>query len=352
MKTKILRLNGSPQDDAKIRAAARALRDGKLVAFPTETVYGVGANADDPAAMRRLSEVKKRSRAKPYAMMIPDERHVERYVGRVPELAHKLMRMFWPGPLTIVVRVKDGRTVGLRLPDHPVARALVAWADCPVAAPSANPSGSQPSVTVEGVLQQLGGKIDVVVDGGRSYQGLASSVVLVKDEDIEILREGPITQKELMAARDYTVLFVCSANSCRSPMAEALLRQAIEQRRSPLPRGRQGRSYNIFSAGTGVLSEGPVNPLAQKVIAELGPDISSHRSRPLSMSMISAADLIYVMTDRERQSILEMLPETVQRVFCLNSDGDILDPAGSNENVFRECRDLIATLIEKVAVKL
>ncbi len=351
MKTEVLRLDGSPDDDAKIRAAARALRDGKLVAFPTETVYGLATNADDTAALRRLSEVKQRDPGKPYALMIPDENHVERYVGEVPELAHKLMRMFWPGPLTIVVRLPDGRTVGLRLPDHPVARAVVAWAECPVAAPSANRSGAEPPTTAEEVLQNLGGHIDVVLDGGEAHHGQSSTVALVRESDIEVLREGSISEKEVLAARDYQILFVCSGNSCRSPMAEALLGQILSERAGRFPRGRRGRSYRVISAGSGVMREGEVNPQATEVMAEIGVDISGHRSRPLSVTMIVASDRIYTMTARHRETIIEMVPEARERIEQLDPEEDLLDPAGADIDAYRRCRDRIAALVENVAVK-
>ncbi|MHC4916257.1 MAG: L-threonylcarbamoyladenylate synthase [Planctomycetota bacterium] len=351
MKTEILRLDGSASDDSKIRTAARAVRDGKLVAFPTETVYGLATNADDAAAVRRLSDVKRRDPSKPYALMIPDEGHVEKYIGQVPDLAHKLMRIFWPGPLTIVVRVQDGRTVGLRLPDHPVARALVAWAGCPVAAPSANRSGAEPPSTAEEVLQQLGKEIDVVLDGGPAHRGLSSTVALVREHEVEVLREGPVTEEEILAARAYQVLFVCSGNSCRSPMAQALLEGILKERRGRFPRGRQGRSYRVSSAGTGVMSEGNVNELAAQAMAEVDLDISGHRTTPLSMSMISAADKIYTMTDRHRMTILEMVPEARDRVERLDPSEDIMDPAGSDIEAYRECRDRIATLVERIAVK-
>jgi len=351
MNTEILRLDGSSSDDSKIRAAARAIRDGRLVAFPTETVYGLATNADDPGAMSRLSQVKRRQPDKPYAMMIPDEGHVDRYVGQVPELAHKLMRMFWPGPLTVVVRMDNGRTVGLRLPDHPVARAVVAWAECPVAAPSANRSGAEAPTTAEGVLQQLGGEVDIVLDGGPTHQGQSSSVVLVRDHDVEILRAGPVPEDEILAARDFHVLFVCSGNSCRSPMAEALLKRILSERSGRFPRGRRGRSYRVSSAGTAVMSEGDVNALAAQVMAEIDVDLTGHRSRPLSMAMISSADRIYTMTERHQASILEMVPEARERVERLDPEEDLLDPAGSDIEAYRSCRDRIGALIERIAVK-
>jgi tRNA threonylcarbamoyl adenosine modification protein (Sua5/YciO/YrdC/YwlC family) len=350
MKTKVLRLDGSAGDDAKIRSAARAVREGKLVAFPTETVYGLGTNAEDPAAVRRLSGVKQREPGKPFALMIPDHGHLERYVrGEVSPLVCKLTRLFWPGPLTIVVPLPDGSTVGLRLPDHPVARALVAWAECPVAVPSANPAGTEPPADAEGVLRLLGGKIDVLVDGGPVKHGQASTVVMARESGIEILREGPISAAELSEAAKYTILFVCAGNSCRSPMAEGFLRKALAARGGNRLTGPRGRSYHVISAGIGVIRDGQVNPLAVEAMAEAGVDISAHHSRPLSVNLIAAADRIYTMTERQRSSILEMVPEARERVELLDPAGDLLDPAGSDAAAYRDCRDRIAALVERVA---
>ncbi len=350
MKTKILRLDGSQGDDAKIRAAARAVREGKLVAFPTETVYGLGTNAEDPAALRRLSDVKQRDPRKPFAIMIPDHDHLERYVRcEVSPLVCKLTRIFWPGPLTVVVALPDGGTVGLRLPDHPVARALVAWAECPVAVPSANPAGAEPPLDGEAVLQALGGKIDVLLDGGPVKHGQASTVALAGDAGVQVLREGPITEAELSEASRFTILFVCAGNSCRSPMAEGFLKKLLASRGGNRFSGPRGRLYHVHSAGTGVLREGGGNPLAIEVMNEVGIDISGHRSRPLSVNLIAAADRIYTMTERQRSTILEMVPEARDRVELLDPAGDLLDPAGADIAAYRECRDRIAVLVERVA---
>ena len=349
MKTKVLRLDGSPDDDAKIRTAARAVRDGKLVAMPTETVYGLATNADDREAVRRMAEVKLRDPDKPFALMIPDKAHVERYVGPVPELVSKMMRLFWPGPLTIVVRLEDGRTVGLRLPDHPVARAVVAWAECPVAVPSANRAGAEPPTRAEEVLQELGGQIDLLVDGGPAQKGRSSTVVLFREGQIEMLREGPISEAEVRAAAAYSVLFVCSGNSCRSPMAEAFFKKQMADRARNRMTIVRGGAIRVLSAGTGVMKEGEVNPLAAEVMAEVGLDISGHRSRPLSVGMISAADRIYTMTERHRVTILEMIPDARDRVETLDPSGDLLDPAGTDISSYRDCRDRIAALVESVA---
>jgi protein-tyrosine phosphatase len=135
-------------------------------------------------------------------------------------------------------------------------------------------------------------------------------------------------------------------------MAEALLRHIFAERSGRFPRGQRGRSYRVESAGTAVMREGDVNPLAVQVMAEIGMDISSHRSRPLSMDMIAAADHIYTMTEHHRQTILEMVPEAKDRVEPLDPEDDVLDPAGADVLAYRECREQIEALIERVAVKL
>jgi protein-tyrosine phosphatase len=135
-------------------------------------------------------------------------------------------------------------------------------------------------------------------------------------------------------------------------MAEAFLRKRLASRGGNRLTGPRGRSYHVISAGTGVIRESAVNPLAQEVMAELGFDISAHRSRPLSVNLLGAADRIYTMTEAQRQSIVEMVPEAQGRIEQLDPAEDILDPAGADVVAYRECRDHIAALMERVAEKV
>ncbi|MDH3250063.1 MAG: L-threonylcarbamoyladenylate synthase [Acidimicrobiia bacterium] len=192
--------------DADLATAGDLLRAGRLVAFPTETVYGLGANALDPEAVRGVFEVKERPADNPLIVHLPDLDGLERLVREVTPLAGRIAAEFWPGPLTMVLearpevpKVTTGglTTVAVRVPDHPVAIALLRMAAVPVAAPSANRSGRPSPTTAAHVMADLAGRIDAVVDGGRCVFGIESTVVDVRGEHPVVLREGAVTREDL-----------------------------------------------------------------------------------------------------------------------------------------------------------
>ena len=192
-------------DPAAVREAAELIRAGRLVAFPTETVYGLGANALDAAAVRRIFEAKGRPATNPVIIHVADAEQAKAVAADWPAVAGKLAAAFWPGPLTVVVKsansVPDavtggGPTVAVRCPAHPVARALIAAAG-PVAAPSANRSGRLSPTTAAHVLTGLDGRIDLVLDGGPCPGGLESTVVDATGSAVRVLRPGPVTVAQL-----------------------------------------------------------------------------------------------------------------------------------------------------------
>ncbi len=187
-------------DPVVIAEAAAVLRRGGLVAFPTETVYGLGVDATNPDALRRLNAVKGRPPDKPYSWHLPGPEQVEALVAAIPPPARRLMTRFWPGPLTLVLPTPDGRSIGFRVPDHPVARALLTACGVPVAAPSANRSGLPPPTDAGEVLAALGDDCEGVLDAGPTPLGRESTVVHVTGEDVIIVREGAIGREAIMAA--------------------------------------------------------------------------------------------------------------------------------------------------------
>lgn len=201
MRTRLL-----PPTDDGLAAAGELLRAGGLVAFPTETVYGLGAHALDAAAVRRVFEAKGRPVDNPLIVHLAGPERLGELAAEVTPLAARLAEVFWPGPLTLVLdargavpRVTTGGldTVAVRVPDHPVALALLEEAEVPVAAPSANRSG-RPSPTTPGhVLADLGGRIDAVVDGGSTVIGVESTVVDARGTTPVVLREGAVTREAL-----------------------------------------------------------------------------------------------------------------------------------------------------------
>jgi L-threonylcarbamoyladenylate synthase len=192
--------------DADLERAGQLLRSGRLVAFPTETVYGLGANALDPMAVQAVFDVKERPADNPLIVHVPEVADLRLMVRELPPLALRLADDFWPGPLTMVLDARPGvpaittgglDTVAIRVPDHPVAIALLRAAAVPIAAPSANRSGRPSPTTAAHVMADLAGRIDAVVDGGRCVFGIESTVVDVRGEQPIVLREGAVTREEL-----------------------------------------------------------------------------------------------------------------------------------------------------------
>lgn len=189
-----------------VARAARLLRDGKLVSFATETVYGLGANAFDVNAVARVFAVKNRPHFDPLIVHIADRSWLPRLVSAWPEEAERLANRFWPGPLTLVLPktelVPDLVTSGLpsvavRMPSHPLALELLRLADVPVAAPSANPFGQLSPTRAEDVVERLGDQIDYVLDGGPCSVGVESTVLLLEADRAVLLRPGGVSLEEI-----------------------------------------------------------------------------------------------------------------------------------------------------------
>ncbi|MBS5467722.1 MAG: threonylcarbamoyl-AMP synthase [Clostridium sp.] len=194
------------EDRAVLAEAAAVLREGGLVAFPTETVYGLGANALDETAARRIYEAKGRPSDNPLIAHIADFEALAPLTAEIPEAGRKLAEAFWPGPLTMVFKksgvVPHGTTGGLetvavRMPSDPVARELIRLAGVPIAAPSANTSGRPSPTRAEHVLQDMDGKIEMIVDGGPVGIGVESTIVDVTEEIPTLLRPGAVTMEML-----------------------------------------------------------------------------------------------------------------------------------------------------------
>ena len=202
MKTELLR-------GTEIERAALILKTGGLVGLPTETVYGLGADGLNPAAVENIFRAKGRPQDNPLILHVPDDTWLARYCQDIPETAYALTKRFWPGPLTLILPrravvpdvVAAGLdTVGMRCPDHPLTRAIIAAAGVPVAAPSANTSGRPSPTAAAHVLDDMDGKIDAVVDGGSCSVGVESTIVDLTCTPPRLLRPGGVTLEQLREA--------------------------------------------------------------------------------------------------------------------------------------------------------
>jgi tRNA threonylcarbamoyl adenosine modification protein (Sua5/YciO/YrdC/YwlC family) len=347
-KTKILKINPAVPEPEKIAEAARVIRQGGLVIFPTETVYGIAANSNDPKAMARLDQVKHRTEGKPYSMLVAHRGIVENYSNYTNPNLYKLIDKYWPGPLTIVVPSKEsGHTIGIRMPDHTIALRLVEESACSIAAPSANLEGKKAPTNVMEALEDLDGQVDLAIDGGPVEFGISSTIVDYTKEKPTVIREGVISQCDVdRTINKKVVLFVCTGNSCRSVMAEYLLKAKLI--------GRD--DVEVISAGTSVYFRSGASQETISVLREQGINPAAHISKPLGRTMLRKADLIFAMTRSHRIQILDHVPYVEKRVyllkeFCRNtveSDLDVPDPIGQSHDAYQECLAVINEAVIKI----
>lgn len=206
MDTLLIKIDRENPDPEKIAIAARVIREGGLVAFPTETVYGIGANAVDESAVKKIFEAKGRPSDNPLIVHIARMDEVFLLAEEVPEIALSLAERFWPGPLTLVLPRSEAvpktvtgglETVAVRMPSHPIAHLLIETAEVPIAAPSANLSGRPSPTAAKHVIEDLWGRVDIIIDGGEITHGIESTVLDITSVPPVLLRPGPISVEEL-----------------------------------------------------------------------------------------------------------------------------------------------------------
>lgn len=192
--------------EAELTLAAELIKSGEVVGFPTETVYGLGANAFDAAAVEKIFRAKGRPADNPLIVHISSLDMIEDIAAQIPPLALKIAELFWPGPLTMIMPKSDRipsvtsgglDTVGIRFPSHPVAKRLIELCDVPLAAPSANLSGSPSPTTARRVFEDMSGRIPAIIDGGESAVGVESTVIAFDGDGVRILRPGGVTPQML-----------------------------------------------------------------------------------------------------------------------------------------------------------
>jgi len=365
MAVKIIKITGQAGALDSIREAANVVDTGGLVAFPTETVYGIACRARRDS-LARLSEVKGRDASKHYTLHIGQMEEYHRYVPRAGLRCDKLARRAWPGPLTLVSRLepsqlvelkkqldpdafeplyKDG-SIGIRCPDHSVASLLLRSVSHPVVAPSANVSGREPAVSADQVLSQLSGCVDVILDGGPCKYGKSSTVAAVNARGVEVLREGIYSREQLEAFSQVVFLFVCTGNTCRSPMAEGLFRKHLAEKILCGIDEVENLGYKVLSAGTMDMAGMPASAEAILACGQKGVDLQEHMSRRLTRPLVDASDLIFCMARSHCDYVISLFPDAENKCSLLAGDHEIPDPIGRSQEYFNHCADLIEAAVK------
>ncbi|MDR2755232.1 MAG: threonylcarbamoyl-AMP synthase [Planctomycetaceae bacterium] len=347
--------------------AVSALQKGQIIVLPTETVYGLAVRAFDEAAVQRLIQLKNRSENHPFTLAFSGIESINDFIPEMEPLAQRLIRRCLPVSLVLDIPSRDSdfyllpptvqnvvsqtvsqkKTVCFRVPNHPLTMRVLSQLNEPIILTSANRTGQGEKSTVDEIITELGNGIDLVVDDGHS-ETIASTILRVSEGQYSVLRDGALKRETLERLTARMILFVCTGNTCRSPMAERICEHLIAQRFHCSLDQLEEHGVVVLSAGVAVGCSAPANPNAIEVLRHKGLDLTDHCSQQLNETHVRFADHIFAMTRNHRETILSLWPSADMRLNVLRADGgDIADPFGCSESVYATCAWQIELEIDK-----
>jgi len=341
-----------------IKKAVQSLERGDIIAFPTDTVYGIGCGAYELDAIDRIYRIKRRPPNKPLILFAKGKKDVKKYCFGSAS-GKKLMNKFWPGALTLVFKAKADasinikaadETLGIRIPNNDIILEILSKYHKPLATTSANYEDTPVFSSAQEIEDAFGKEIGAVIDGGVYRENIPSTVLDVSSDPAKFLRKGKVgiieiereigSTVKLADGIIFSVLFVCTANVGRSPMAAGILKNEFS-----------GERVEVTSCGINASYGSKPEVNAVTVMKEIDMNISGHRARILSLKAVRKADLILVMEHRHKDRILEVDPSAESKIWLLGSlarkeQPEIEDPMGRGEEAYKKCRDTIKENME------
>jgi len=314
-------------DEAGISRAVEALQAGEIIAYPTETQYGLGVDALNPRATRALFDLKERKEGA-FLVVVADVASAGELVTDLPAPAESIARTCWPGPVSILLPARDGLPpevvgdgglIGVRVSGNEIARNLPARLGAPIISTSANLAGRDPLNDPRMIERIFPDRLAVILDGGVLPPGPASTIVDGRSVPLKVAREGAVSRNSLARRTRLEVeggraiplvLIVCTGNTCRSPMAEGALKTMLRNR-------GLAEEFDVESAGVAAVNWGRATEESQAAAWNKGIDVSSHRPRQITPQMTQEADIILVMNERHRNRIAVIDPHARERTHII-----------------------------------
>ncbi len=339
-----------------IHRAVALLAEGELVAFPTETFYAVAAHSLKPEAVQKLREATNGKVPRRYSLAVKGSQEALDYVPTMPELGRRLSRRCWPGPVTLRFETSEDSgllkslpsetrsavveqgNLELRVPAHEVVQHVLRLMPAPLVVPTESALDGSAATSADEVSNQFGDRLALIIDDGSSRYGESSSTVSVTDNIWELVDLGVVSEIMIRRLASEVYLFVCTGNTCRSPMAEGVFRKLLAERLGCSEDDLADRGFVGASAGIAAVPGAAASPESVTAAATIGVDLSAHTSQTTGNRLLDQADSIYALTRAHADAILAERPDLADRVELLSRDGaDISDPIGCGPAEYERC---------------